>query len=64
MKTTFDTQTIELNPSGENYIAVIGDKKYQVEIIRANGGQGRIDLRITDLSESVSIRESVTKSAY
>jgi biotin carboxyl carrier protein len=64
MKTTFDTQTIELNPSGDNYIAVVGDKKYQVEIIRVNGGQGRIDLRITDLESSVSVRESVTKSAY
>ena len=64
MKTTFDTQTIELNPSGENYIAALGDKKFLVEIIRVNGGQGRMDLRITDLNESASIRESAAKSAY
>ena len=64
MKTTFDTQTIELNPSGENYIVVVADKKYLVEIVRVNGGQGRMDLRITDMESSVSIRESVTKSAY
>ncbi|MEN9563380.1 MAG: hypothetical protein RIR73_1624 [Chloroflexota bacterium] len=64
MKTTFDTQTIELNPSGESYIAMIADKKYLVEIVRVNSGQGRLDLRITDMDTSVSIRESVTKSAY
>lgn len=64
MKTTFDTQSIEINPSGENYIAAIADKKYLVEIVRVNGGQGRMDLRITDMDSSVSIRESVTKSAY
>ena len=64
MKTTFDTQTIELNPSGENYIVVVADKKYLVEIVRVNGGQGRMDLRITDMESSVSIRESVTKSVY
>ena len=64
MKTTFDTQTIELNPSGENYVATLGDKKYRVEIVRVNGAHGRMDLRITEMSESFPVRESVTKSAY
>ncbi|NWF63657.1 MAG: hypothetical protein HXY38_05050 [Chloroflexi bacterium] len=64
MKTTFNTQTIELNPSGKNYIAVIADKKYLIELIRVNNAQGRMDLRITDMDASVSVRESVTKSAY
>lgn len=64
MKTTFDTQTIELNPSGDNFIAVVGDKKYHIEIARVNVIDGRMDLRITELSESVSIRESVIESVY
>ncbi|MBI3170426.1 MAG: hypothetical protein HYZ22_18230, partial [Chloroflexi bacterium] len=64
MKTTFDTQTIELNPSGENYVAVLNDRKYLVEIVRVNSSSNRMDLRITDLTESVPVRESVTESAY
>lgn len=64
MKTTFDTQTIELNPSGENFIAILNDRKYLVEIVRVNYAHTRIDLRITDMETSASIRESVTKSAY
>ena len=44
MKTTFDTQTIELNPSGENYIAVVGGKTVTVQIVRASNG--RMDLLV------------------
>lgn len=64
MKTIFDSQTIELNPSGENFVAILNDRKYFVEIVRVNYAHNRIDLRITDMETSVSIRESVTKSAY
>ncbi len=64
MKTTFDTQTIELNPSGDNYVATVGSKKYLVEIVRINNQSKRMDIRITDLETSISIRESVTESAY
>lgn len=64
MKTTFDTQTIELNPSGENFVAVLGDKKYLVEIVRVDGVHGRMDIRVTDMAESVLVRESIIKSAY
>ena len=44
MKTTFDTQTIELNPSGENYVAVIDGKNVTVQIVRA--ANGRMDLLV------------------
>jgi biotin carboxyl carrier protein len=64
MKTTFGSQTIELNPSGDDFVATIGEKKYRVEILRVNNTHNRMDIRITDLETSVSIRESVTKSAY
>jgi biotin carboxyl carrier protein len=64
MKINFDTQTLEINPSGDNYVAMLDGKKILVEIIRVDVGQGRMDLRFTELSESDSIRVSVSKSAY
>ncbi len=64
MRINFDTQTLEINPSGDNYLAVVDGKKILVEIVRVDAGQGRMDLRFTELSESDSIRVSVSKSAY
>ncbi|MBI3153046.1 MAG: acetyl-CoA carboxylase biotin carboxyl carrier protein subunit [Chloroflexi bacterium] len=64
MKITFDTQTLEINPSDEDYIAVMDGKKILVEIIRVDAGQGRMDLRFTELSESDPVREPVSKSVY
>ncbi|MBK7454689.1 MAG: hypothetical protein IPJ46_13530 [Anaerolineales bacterium] len=64
MKINFDTQTLEINPSGENYIAVLDGKKILVEIVRVDAAQGRMDLRFTELSESAPVRESVSKSVY
>ena len=64
MRINFDTQTLEINPSGDNYLAVVDGKKILVEIVRVDTAQGRMDLRFTELSESDSIRVSVSKSAY
>ena len=64
MKTTFGTQTIEISPLGDDYVAVMDGKRILVEIVRVDVGQGRMDLRFTELSESDSIRESVSKSVY
>ncbi|NOT04229.1 MAG: acetyl-CoA carboxylase biotin carboxyl carrier protein subunit [Anaerolineales bacterium] len=64
MKINFDTQTLEINPSGDNYLAVMDGKRILVEIIRVDAAQGRMDLRFIELSESDSIRESVSKSVY
>ncbi len=64
MKINFDAQTLEINPSGDNYVAALDGKKILVEIIRVDAGQGRMDLRFTELSESASVHESVTKSVY
>jgi biotin carboxyl carrier protein len=38
MKTTFGTQTIEVNPSGENYVALLDGKTVSVQILRAENG--------------------------
>lgn len=44
MKINFDTQTLEINPSGENYVAMFDGKTVSVQIIRAENG--RMDLLI------------------
>lgn len=67
MKITFDTQTIEINSSGKDYIATIGDKTIFVEILRADAERGRMDIRLsvsTSVTTSAPLRESVTESVY
>lgn len=46
MKITFDDQTLDLTPSGNGFIAALGDKTRKVEVQRA--GNGRLDLLIDD----------------
>lgn len=46
MKTTFGTQTIEINPSGENYVAMLDGKAVSVQMIRTDVHLGRMDLLI------------------
>ena len=64
MKITFDTQSLEINPSGDGYVAMMDGKKMQIEIVRVDFGQGRMDLRFTDISDSAMTRESVFKSVH
>jgi biotin carboxyl carrier protein len=45
LKITFDTQTFEINSSGEDYIAALDDKTVAVQVLRADNG--RMDLLIT-----------------
>lgn len=44
MKITFGSQTLELNPSGESYIASMDGKTISIQIVRAE--HGRMDLLI------------------
>jgi biotin carboxyl carrier protein len=46
MKITFDTQTLEINPSGHGYTAVIDDKTYSIGLLRAENG--RMELVVND----------------
>ena len=64
MKITFDAQSLEINPSDDGYVAVVDGKKMQIEIVRVDFAQGRMDLRFTDISDSAMIRESVFKSVH
>ena len=46
MKTTFDKQTIEINPSGDNYVATMDGETISIEVIRADATNGRMELLI------------------
>jgi len=46
MKIIFDTQSFEINPSGENYVATIDGKNVSVQVIRVDAPHGRMDLLI------------------
>lgn len=46
MKISFDSQTLEINPSGDNYVATMNGKTVFVQIIRADAERGRMDLLI------------------
>ena len=48
MKITFDSQTIDLTPtgSGKSYRATLGEKTVNVEIVRVDAEHGRLDLLI------------------
>ncbi len=44
MKITFDKQTLEINPSGDDYIATLDGKTVSIQVLRAESG--RMDLLI------------------
>jgi biotin carboxyl carrier protein len=48
MKTTFGTQTIELNPTGDKYVAALDGKTVSVRVLRADAKSGRMDLLVGD----------------
>ena len=59
MKTTFDTQTIELNPSGENYTVVVDGKTISVQIVRA--ANGRMDLLVNGQRVTAHVSSDLAK---
>ena len=59
MKTTFDTKTIELNPSGDNFVAAIDGKTVTVQIIRA--ANGRMDLLIDGQRVTAHVSSDLAK---
>jgi biotin carboxyl carrier protein len=44
MKITFDDQTLDLTPSGNGFIAELGDKTVEVKVLRTENG--RLDMMI------------------
>ena len=44
MKTAFDSRSLEINPSGDDYVAVMDGETFSIQVIRAENG--RMDLLI------------------
>lgn len=61
MKTTFDTQTIEINPSGDNYAATLDGKTVSVQVLRADAKRGRMDLLIDGQRVSAYVSSDLAK---
>ena len=59
MKITFDTQTLEINPSGDNYVAVMDGKTVSVQVIRAE--DGRMDLLIDGQRVNAHVSSDMAK---
>ena len=59
MKTTFDTKTIELNPSGDNFVAVIDGKTVTIQIIRA--ANGHMDLLVDGQRVTAHVSSDMAK---
>lgn len=61
MKITFDTQTLELNPAGDQYLATLDGKKIPVEIIHVDAGQGRMDFLVDGQRVSATVSSDMAK---
>lgn len=61
MKTTFDTQTIEINPSGDNYAVTLDGKTVSVQVLRADAKRGRMDLLIDGQRVSAYVSSDLAK---
>ncbi len=59
MKINFDTQTLEINPSGDQYVAAMDGKTVSVQIIRAE--DGRMDLLIDGQRVNAHVSSDMTK---
>lgn len=46
MKTTINTQTIEINPSNDGYVATLENKNIFIKVIRVDLQNGKMDLLI------------------
>jgi len=59
MKINFDTQTLEINPSGDQYVAAMDGKTVSVQIIRAE--DGRMDLLIDGQRVNAHVSSDMAK---
>ncbi len=59
MKINFDTQTLEINPSGDHYIATMDGKTVSVQVIRAE--DGRMDLLIDGQRVNAHVSSDMAK---
>ena len=61
MKVTFDSQALEINPSGDGYIAMLDDKTVFVQVVRADAERGQMDLLIDGRRVTAYVSTDITK---
>jgi biotin carboxyl carrier protein len=61
MKITFDSQALEINPSGDDYIATLDGKTISVQVVRVDAKRGRMDLLIESQSVSAYVSSDGAK---
>jgi biotin carboxyl carrier protein len=61
MKVTFDSRSLEINPSGDDYIATLDGKTISVQVIRVDAKRGRMDLLIDGQSVSAYVSSDGAK---
>ncbi|MBI5352370.1 MAG: biotin/lipoyl-binding protein [Chloroflexi bacterium] len=61
MKITFDTQTLEINPSGDNYVASMDGQTVSVQVLRADATRGRMDLLIDGKKVTAYVSSDMAK---
>ncbi len=67
MKITFDSQALEINPSGDDYIAMLDNKTVFIQIIRAQNGRMELLIdgaRVTAHVSSDGAKRWVTINAH
>ena len=61
MKVIFDSQSLEINPSGDDYIATLDGKTVSIQVIRADTMRGRMDLLIDGKRVNAHVSSDMAK---
>jgi len=61
MKVIFDSQSLEINPSGDDYLAMLDGKAVSIQIIRADAIHGRMDLLIDGQRVNAHVSSDMAK---
>jgi len=61
MKVIFDSQSLEINPSGDDYIATLDGKTVSIQVIRADAMRGRMDLLIDGKRVNAHVSSDMAK---
>jgi biotin carboxyl carrier protein len=59
MKATFDSQTVEINPSGDDYVAILDGETIRVKVLRAENGH--MDLLIDGKRVNAHVSSDMAK---
>jgi len=61
MKITFDSQTIEINPADDGYVAIMNGGSLAVQVLRVDATRGRMDLLLDERRASAHVSSDGAK---